>query len=177
MRPLLLTTALLFPLAAFAAGSDDSTPPKPSKSTTECDAGMVYDTTSGACVVIKDSKLEDDALYEAAREYAYAGRYDDALDALGAMSEDGTDRILTYKGFIHRKLGDMDKGMSFYQAALEKNPDNILTRSYMGQAFVEIGKTGQAKLQLAYIRNSGGEGTWAETSLMKAIKTGKGYSY
>ena len=177
MRPLLLSAALVFPFAVFAAGSEDSSPPTPTKSTTECPEGQVYDQAAETCIAIKGASLEDDTLFEAAREFAYAERYDDALDALGAMKEDGTDRILTYKGFIHRKLGDMDEGMTFYKAALEKNPDNILTRSYMGQAFVELGKTGQAKLQLAYIRNSGGAGTWAEESLMKAIESGKGYSY
>ena len=176
MRSLLLTAAFVFPVAAFAAGSEDTSPPKTTE-TAACAEGMVYDAAASACVVIKDSKLDDDALYEAAREYAYAERYDDALDALGAMDEKASDRILTYKGFIHRKLGDMETGMTFYNAALEMNPDNILTRSYMGQAFVELGMVEKAKTQLSEIRTRGGVGTWAELSLAEAIKTGKGYSY
>ena len=57
------------------------------------------------------------------------------------------------------------------------NPDNILARSYMGQAFVEQGDTANAKLQLAEINARGGKGTWPAFSLRKAIQSGAGYSY
>ena len=60
---------------------------------------------------------------------------------------------------------------------MEKNPNNILTRSYMGQMFVELGELDMAKEQLAEIRKRGGEGTWAEASLATAIETGKTMDY
>ena len=67
--------------------------------------------------------------------------------------------------------------MSFYQNAIDTNPDNILARSYMGQGFVSEGRTDLAIEQWREIKARGGEGTWAEASLREAIRTGLTYSY
>ena len=75
--------------------------------------------------------MNDDDLYGAVRELAYAGRYLDAQGVLAAMSDQNDDRVLTYKGFTNRKLGNVEVAMVFYQKALDKNPDNIQARSYI----------------------------------------------
>ena len=176
--PALLTAmALALPLPASAAGSNDNDPPKPTETTTTCKEGLIWDEKEKKCVKIQDSRLDDDALYKAARELAYAGRYGDTLTVLAKMSEGDTDRVLTYKGFATRKSGDVEAGMAFYAAAIEKNPDNLLVRSYMGQALVEQGNVELAEVQLAEIVARGGAGTWPETSLRTAIETGETYSH
>ncbi len=177
MRIFLAGLALTLPAAAFAAGSEDSSPPTPTKTTTECSDGMVWDEKTETCVAPKESSLDDDTLYRAAREFAYAGQPANAITVLNAMSEGETDRVLTYLGFAHRSAGDMETGMAFYRAALTKNPDNILARSYMGQAFLLQDDRAGAKVQLREIRARGGEGSWAEASLQQAIANGTGYSY
>lgn len=169
--------ALALPLAALAAGSDSSSPPKPTGTTQTCTKGLVFDAGSGKCVAPKDSRLDDDMRYEAVREFAYAGQYGNALATLDAMSEQDSDRVLTYRGFLARKTGDMETGMAFYRAALAVNPDNLLVRSYMGQAFVEMGNLEAAREQLTEIRRRGGRTGWPEFALRSAIKQGKGYSY
>lgn len=174
--PLLAAALLALPALAFAAGSDDSTPPK-TTATSTCSKGQVFDTKTKKCVDPGQSSLSSDELYEAMRELAYAERYEDAWKVLAAMEEGNTDRVLTYKGFITRKQGDMEGGMVFYAAAVAKNPDNILVRSYMGQAYVQQGEMVLAKAQLSEIRTRGGRGTWAEFSLRQAIDTGKGFTY
>ena len=73
------------------------------------------------------------------RELAYAGRHLDAMGVMDAMSDQNDDRLLTYKGFTNRKLGNVDVAMVFYQKAIDKNPDNILARSYMGQGMMDQG--------------------------------------
>jgi Tfp pilus assembly protein PilF len=93
------------------------------------------------------------------------------------MSDQQEDRVLTYWGFTHRKLGKMDLGMTFYERALDQNPDNLLARSYMGQALVEQNDLVGALAQLREIRARGGAGGWPEQSLDSAIRTGKTYNH
>lgn len=175
LLPTLLITAL--PFAAFAAGSDDTTPPAPTETTQTCTEGMVWDEKTEKCKNPQDASLGDDARFGAVRELAYAGRYTDAKRVLAAMQEGETDRVLTYLGFITRKSGDMPGGMAYYARALAVNPDNILARSYMGQALVEQGDVAAAARQLDEIRLRGGTGSWAEAALALAVGTGQTLNY
>ena len=72
MRTTLIAALALAPTALFAAGSSSSTPPKATKTTTECETRIVYDADKKSCVEIKESALGSDAMFEAARELAYA---------------------------------------------------------------------------------------------------------
>ena len=173
----LITLLLLTPTVTFAAGSSDSKPPKPTPTSETCEKGQVWDEHTSECVDVESHLLDDDELYGAVREFAYAGRYDDALGALAAMSNPQDDRVLTYRGFIARKEGDFERAMGYYQAALTQNPDNILARSYMGQGLAAIGDLVAAKAQLTEIRLRGGRQTWAEYALAQAIETGVTHSY
>ncbi|MEP1613496.1 MAG: hypothetical protein ABJL72_16445 [Roseobacter sp.] len=168
-----LAAALAFPTAVLAAGGDDSPPKKPA---VFCTGSQVYDKESGECVDPKNSSLSQDQIYLAARQLSYAGRYRDAQGVLNALPENDPGR-LTYMGFTHRKLGNQQLSMAFYLEAIERDPTNILARSYMGQGLVDEGKTAQAIVQLHQIRAHGGRGTWSETSLQEAISTGTTYNY
>ena len=175
-----LTLALPFtlvPFLAYAVGSDETAPPTPTSTTTECEKGLVFDEKTKKCVEPVEGRLDDDTLYQAVRELAYAGEYDAALTVLAAMSDQSDDRVLTYLGFINRKMGNVERGMDYYDVALKLNPDNIRARSYLGQALVEQGEIEMAQVQLDEITARGGAGTWAETSLRQAIKTGVTYTY
>ncbi|MEL6609874.1 MAG: tetratricopeptide repeat protein [Pseudomonadota bacterium] len=177
MKYILATALALTPAIALAAGGSSSNPPTATATTTTCQEGYVYDAATKSCVVPQESNLiDDDARYEVVRELAYAGRYDDAQTILGMMDA-ADDRVMTYMGFTERKLGNVDAAMTFYQAALTANPDNILARSYMGQAYVEQGAIDLAQVQLSEIKARGGKQTWAAKSLEWAIQSGKGFSY
>lgn len=171
---ILLPIAVLVPTMVFAVGSDDDAPPP--TTVTTCSGSQVFDENEGKCVDAKESSLERDALYRTVRQLAYAGRYSDAQIVLDAMATDDPGR-LTYLGFIHRKLGDMDLANTYYEQAISADPANILARSYMGQGFVENGDIDLAMVQLQKIRAFGGSGTWAEKSLRNAIATGKTFNY
>lgn len=171
-----LATILWCALAAsaHAAGTEtDSTPPPPPA----CDQGLVRDAETGLCVAPQDSRLDDDERYAAMRALAYAGQIDHAIAVLGAMTDQRADRVLTYRGFTARQQGDMETALRWYRAALLANPDNLLARSYMGQAFVETGNNAAARAELSEIRRRGGRGTWPETALRLAIGSGRGVSY
>jgi tetratricopeptide (TPR) repeat protein len=173
----ILAAAILSPAIVFAAGSSDTNPPKTTKTAAECKAGEVWDKKTKTCLDSQSNLIDDDTRYDAVRELAYDAQYDRALQVLASMSDQSESRVWTYKGFIARKSGDMDKAMEFYAAALDANADNILARSYMGQAFVTIGDDAAAKIQLTEIRTRGGRNTWAEHSLETAISSGKTFNY
>ena len=175
MRLAILALTLL-PAAAFAAGSGDSTAPKPTETTQVCAEGLVWDLATKTCLPPEESTNDDNAMMDAVRELAHDGRYADAREILDTL-DPTDDLVLTYKGFVTRKLGDMAGGMAYYAAALAQNPDNILVRSYMGQALVEQGEVTLAAVQLTEIRMRGGRGTWAEASLSNALSTGQTYSF
>ncbi|NNF25205.1 MAG: tetratricopeptide repeat protein [Rhodobacteraceae bacterium] len=177
MRALLFATALAIPGAALAVGTETDTPPTPTKTTTECTDGQIWDEKTETCTAPQESRLDDDTLYGAAREFAYAGQYQNTLNALAAMSDPTEDRVLTYLGFAHRKLGDTERGMDFYRQALAVNPDNLLARSYMGMALAEEGDMVGARAELSQIRARGGRDSWPAFALKSAIAKGPGEAY
>jgi tetratricopeptide (TPR) repeat protein len=154
---------------AFAAGSDDTEPPVKTETTEDCKDGKIWDEKTGTCVKPQQGAMSDDDLYKAARELAYDGQYENALQVLAVAENQNDPRILNYKGFANRKAGRMEEGMAYYQAALEINPDYILARSYMGQALVAEGDFLAARDQLIEIEARGGRDTWAYAALEKAL--------
>jgi len=176
MRLTALTFAL-FPMAALAAGGGDTSPPKPSETTTTCAEGLIWDLATQSCMTPEESTNEDSARLNDVRELAYAGQYAAALNVLNTLEDRQAPLALTYYGFAHRKAGNVTLGMEFYQAALAADPNNLLARSYMGQAHAETGATALAQAQLTEIRMRGGRETWAEAALEQAIATGRGPSY
>lgn len=157
--------------AAFAAGeeTDGTQPPPKTETTTKCTDGKVWDKKKKECVKADQSGFNDDDLYKAAREFAYAGQYENAIRVLQLASNQNDPRILNYLGYSNRKAGRMELGMSFYKKALQADENYILARSYMGQALIEQGDVNAAKVQLVEIRDRGGENTWAYRSLLQAL--------
>ncbi|MEO0913305.1 MAG: hypothetical protein AAFY59_10000, partial [Pseudomonadota bacterium] len=83
---------------AMAAGSDSTTPPKPTATTTQCSNAQVFDPKTNTCVDARQGNLSDDQRYDAARELAYDGQYENALIILAAAEDQNDPRILNYKG-------------------------------------------------------------------------------
>lgn len=196
---MLLSFCAAVSLTAFstvrAADSDTTTPPVATETTTTCTDGKIWNEEKKECVAPEDMKPAevtptegtpteekapeaeqkksqreiDDKLYEAAREFAYAGQYENALRALHAASDQEDPRILNYLGYNTRKLGNMKLGMTYYKRALQKDENYILARSYMGQALIEQGDIEGARVQLVEIRDRGGENTWAYRALLQSL--------
>ena len=154
---------------SFAAGSDSTSPPVKTQTTQDCENGQIWDEKKSECVNPQSGALSDDELYNAARELAYDGQYDNALKVLDVAENQNDPRILNYRGFANRKAGRIEEGMTYYQAALKIDPDYILARSYMGQALISDGDIDGAALQLAEIKARGGEATWAYAALEQAL--------
>jgi len=173
MRKTIIAATLTLPFAALpalAAGSGSSTPPKPTATSEKCADGMVFDEKADKCVEANSSGFTDDDRYEAARELAWAGRYDSAIQVMDSATDQNDPRFLNYRGFTARKQGDMDSAMRYYKAALAIDPDHVLARSYMGQGLVEQGDLVGALTQLREIEARGGRDTWAWAALDQALR-------
>jgi tetratricopeptide (TPR) repeat protein len=162
-------SAVSFGGFAFAAGSDSSEPPTPTETTSKCPEGYVYVPEENVCRKPKETNFTDDQIYMNARELAYDGQYETALELLDRAANPNDPRILNYKGFANRKAGNTAVAMDYYQAAIAIDPDYILARSYMGQGFVAEGRIEDAQAQLREIELRGGRDTWAFAALDKAI--------
>ena len=121
--------------------------------TPSCKRGHAWDRRKGKCVKArKSSNLTDNNIYEVARNLAYETRYDEAISILKLAKNQNDPRILNYLGYSTRKSGNVEKGLMYYQAALKINPDYTLARSYMGEAYMQLGNVSAAKAQLAEIK-------------------------
>lgn len=178
-----LTIGLVPAGAVLAADSGGGSAPDSSRTTTTCMNGKIWSPERKMCLTpdeIRATKKKDgsqkksdlrldDILYEAAREFAYAGQYGHALKALKAAENQHDPRILTYYGFTYRKLGKVDRAMEYYRMALQADANYVLARSYMGQALLEQGDVQGARVQLVEIRDRGGEDNWAYRSLLQSL--------
>ncbi len=175
MRALLTTLALSLAAPALAIGTQDEAPTNPTATTTECEDGQIWDPKTETCVEPKESRFNDDQRFEAARELAFAERYQDALKVLATAQNPHDPRILNYTGYALRRSGQIEAAMDHYNQALAIDPDYILARSYMGQALIDQGDFAGAQAQLLEIRLRGGRDTWAYVSLKQALVGKTGY--
>jgi cytochrome c-type biogenesis protein CcmH/NrfG len=76
--------------------------------------------------------------------------YKAALAELRDLAED-TQQADVYNllGFTLRKTGDTATSLTYYNKALELQPDHKAAREYLGELFVETGHLDKAKEQLA----------------------------
>ncbi|MES2968561.1 MAG: tetratricopeptide repeat protein [Pseudomonadota bacterium] len=168
---------VMLPLPALAVGDESASAPAVTETTTLCSGGLIWDVTATSCADPQDDGIDNDARFAAVRELAYAGKAEDALRVLSAMTEGETDRVLTYKGFVLRKAGRLEDSLAAYDAALTQNPDNLLARAYLGMAYVAMNELALASAQLDEIRARNGAGTRAEAALAAAITTGETLTY
>ncbi len=174
------TALIAVPLVAapvLAAGGGGDGAPPPTQTTKKCKKGKVWNKKKRKCIKAKAGVTSDDALYEAARELAYAKRYDEAITMLQLAADQNDPRILNYYGFSHRNAGRMEVGLGYYQEAIKRDPDYVLARSYMGQALLQNGDRVGAAVQLAEIEKRAGKENWPYESLASALTTGAVYHH
>ncbi|MEM6462096.1 MAG: tetratricopeptide repeat protein [Pseudomonadota bacterium] len=142
---LLVTAGMALSTPVYAAGGGGST-----NTSNNCRNGQVWDRQQRKCVP-RSSSVDQESLYEYGRSLADAGKYQEAIDVLMLASADDK-RVLNYLGFANRKLGRVDIGMTYYEKAIEIDPEYTLVREYMGEALLQKGDLTGALEQLAEIR-------------------------
>lgn len=111
-----------------------------------------------------------DAAYSAAYILAQRSEYAKARDILRAVEDSGDVRIYNYLGYTTRKLGDPEAALVYYLRALSMRPDYALARSYMGEAYVALGRLSDARSELTKIKSLCGKRCDAYRALEDAIE-------
>ena len=165
----LLALPLMWSLPSFAflGGDDDDRPRK------KCPSGKSWSDKAGKCVAQRSGALSDEDLARAGRELARDGQYKEAIAVLETVADKNNPRVLTYLGYSHRKLGDVDLGISLYKKALEIDPENVDTREYLGEGYVTKGLLDLAYLELAEIEKRCGASCKQYQALEKVMLSGQ----
>ena len=138
----------------------------------KCPSGTAWSKQQGKCVGQKSGLLSDEDLARAGRGLALDGQYQDAIKLLELASNENDPAVLTYLGYCHRKLGNIDLGISLYKKALDVDPDNVNTREYLGEGYVSKGELDLAWLELVEIEKRCGTTCVEYQALKKALRSG-----
>jgi len=140
---------------------------------TTCEKGRVWDGKDHRCVVKHSGVLPDRDLTEYAFASAKVERFDEALDVLDTLQDPNTARALNYRGYLTRRLGRTEGGISYYLRSVALDPDYTQVREYLGDAYVTLGRFNLAQEQLAMIGKLCGSIECEEyEDLNDAIRTG-----
>lgn len=153
--------------SALAASSGGSSGGGGGSDEVQCNDGWVYDKQKRVCV--RENAANDDDLYSQGRALAAAGEYTRALRLLEAIDDKNDAMVLTMIGYSNRKMGNIDVGIDFYHQALEIEPDNVLTREYLGEGYVSMGRFDLAQAELDRIGTICGTDCDAYQDLAAAI--------
>jgi tetratricopeptide (TPR) repeat protein len=138
----------------------------------KCPSGTSWSKQQSRCVAQKSGLLSDEDLARAGRQLALDGHYEEAIEVLALASDQSDPAVLTYLGYSHRKLGNVDFGISLYQKALEIDPDNVNTREYLGEGYVSKGELDLAWLELVEIKKLCGTTCVEYRALETALRSG-----
>ena len=116
-----------------------------------CGSGHVWSGESHACIDGHSATLTDQDFYDEARALVDEGRFTEALNVLHLIKKQEQPRVLNYIGYTTRKLGDIDKGLDYYQRALALDPNYLRAREYLGEGYLQKGDVAKAKEQLIEI--------------------------
>ncbi len=139
----------------------------------KCPSGTAWSKQERKCVAQKSGLLSDEDLARAGRQLALDGHYQDAIKVLELAANDNDPAVLTYLGYSHRKLGNIDLGISLYKKALDIDPDNVDTREYLGEGYVSKGELDLAWLELVEIEKRCGTPCVEYQALEKAMRSAK----
>lgn len=164
--------ALLVGAASLPAAAKDIGPANP-----ECDR-FVKSTSEWTGCAARSARLpaagqqaeasSDASLFYAGYWMAKTGRYAEALNHLNAIRIKD-EKALTYIGFATRKSGDTSQALGFYAEALAKNPDYVVARAYLGDAYLTLGRLDLAKAELDQIERRCGRACEAHAELAAHI--------
>jgi tetratricopeptide (TPR) repeat protein len=154
--------------SAFAAGSDDPSPPASSSKSKDTKKSKKSDKRWS----VDDPKFLQD--YRAAYATIYERHeYASAIDQLKALGEDDRADVANLIGYSYRKLGNYQLSSLWYERALKADPNHVRTWQYYGLWQVEQGNREQAQYHLAKLAQLAGTDSEEYRSLARAITTGR----
>lgn len=129
-----------------------------------CDSQAKGSAAWTSCVGAASAKMADEELFYAGYWLAKNGQYEQALGYL-TLAQKKDERVFTYIGYATRKLGHVEEALPFYRQALDANPDYVVARAYLGEAFLTKGEPGKARGELDEIAQRCGTGCPAYVDL------------
>ena len=145
--------------SAYAAGSDEPSPPKSDTSTKK---------------EKKKSSSVSDPKFLAAYRTAYTTIYDrhdytGAIDQLKSLKRDDVADVANLIGYSYRKLGNYQSSKVYYELALKDDPNHVRTWQYYGLWQLEQGNREQAQYHLNKIASLAGTDSSEYRSLAAAL--------
>lgn len=109
--------------------------------------------------------------YEAAEKAVKAGDFKRAIGLLEPMykAQPKNADVLNMLGYSHRKLGEIDKAMAYYTAALKEDPKHRGAHEYLGELYLMMGNLAKAEEHLAKLDDLCFFGCAEYTDLKNAI--------
>ncbi|MEZ0167434.1 tetratricopeptide repeat protein [Microvirga sp. TS319] len=105
---------------------------------------------SSAALAVDDDTSTGSVDLTAVRDKIKAENYTAALEELRGLAEDTQQAdIYNLMGYTLRKTGDYQTSLTYYNKALQLQPDYKAAREYLGELYVETGDIDKAKEQLA----------------------------
>lgn len=137
------------------------------------DARDTLQSGQRASLMFATSRHGDQAYQDAVR-LINQHRYDDALTELHAaqVAFGPHPDILTYIGYVNRKLGRLDEAEGYYRKVLAIDPDHVGATEYYGELKVERGDVAGAKRMLARLDTLCTYGCVEQDDLRRWIDTG-----
>ncbi|WP_295556077.1 tetratricopeptide repeat protein [uncultured Hyphomicrobium sp.] len=147
MAALLAVSGLAAALASSPLRADQRLSKDTGPTSAACDAHAKGSVAWTACVGAASAKMSDEERFYAGYWLAKNGQYEQALGYL-TLAQTKDERVLTYIGFATRKLGRVDEALPLYSRALAINPNYVVARAYLGEAFLTKGEPGRARAEL-----------------------------
>jgi tetratricopeptide (TPR) repeat protein len=92
-------------------------------------------------------------MYKKASAKVDAGKYDDAIDILEDIVDDNPKNADAWNllGYSHRKLGEYDDALGYYEKALKLKPNHVGANEYLGELYLEMKDLPKAEERLAVL--------------------------
>lgn len=115
-----------------------------------CDRFEKGSQSWSSCVGVAKAGMPENELFYAGYWLAKSGKYEEALGYLELASK-RDERVETYIGYATRKMGNVEAALPHYARALDLNPNYVVARAYLGEAYLSQGDKSRAKAELQEI--------------------------
>ena len=131
--------------------------------------------TTGMALAVDDPNAGGTLDLTSVRAKIDAKDFKEAIVELRDLAEDNQNvDVYNLLGFSLRKTGDYATSLTYYNRALELQPDFKPAREYLGELYLDMGDVANAKLELAKLEKLCPSGCEERSDLEEAINKKSG---
>jgi tetratricopeptide (TPR) repeat protein len=135
----------------------------------KCLKDKIYSDSLRECVIKTSKVLTDFDFYYGGYELLKSKKYEEALDTFDLIKNKEWPQVFTFIGITKQKLGKVDESVSLFVKALSLDPNYIVAREHLGEAYLQKGEPEKARDQLVQIEKLCGVKCDAYYRLEKSI--------